>query len=400
MYVFLLQTYLSKKEENVMLKRLGISVLTGMLVLSAAGTVLADDTVKIGLVTAVTGANSLVGEESQEGAMLAINQINEAGGVNGQKLELVVADEVDNLEMSVLAVQELLTNDDIMGIIGSMYSSYCIAAIPSVNDAEVPFISLGSSSGVSKEKSPYTWQVRPLDTAQGTVFANYIVDELGCSKPAVMYSTQGTYLSLEEQIADALAGKGVELPESSLFAFPEEEVNYAPYISQIMDGDFDCVIALANQSPAALICKQAEAAGLDPASMPLIGNTSFCSNICITNAGSAANGWYTIADWAPGGSNDTAAAYEEAYTTAYPEREFSDMASVGAYDAVCVLAKAMEIAGTNTDRKAINEAMEQIDMEACISYFKYNEDHSFATSLSVTLTEDGAPKAMKAISYR
>ena len=75
----------------------------------------AEGTVKLGLVTAVTGSNSLVGEEAQEGAQLAIDEINAAGGVNGQMIELVVADEVDNLEMSVLATQELLANDEIMG---------------------------------------------------------------------------------------------------------------------------------------------------------------------------------------------------------------------------------------------------------------------------------------------
>ena len=171
---------------------------------AAADTGASGETVKIGLVTAVTGSNSLVGEESQEGAQLAIDQINAAGGVNGQMLELVVADEVDNLEMSVLATQELLANDEIMGIIGSMYSTYCIAALPAVAEAKVPYISMGSSSGVSKEGNPYAWQDRPLDTAQGAVLADYVVNELGCKNPAIMHSTQSALLSLADQTIAAL----------------------------------------------------------------------------------------------------------------------------------------------------------------------------------------------------
>ena len=360
----------------------------------------AEGTVKLGLVTAVTGSNSLVGEESQEGAQLAVDEINAAGGVNGQMIELVVTDEVDNLEMSVLATQELLANDEIMGIIGSLYSTYCIAALPSILDAQVPFMCMGSSSGVSKEKNPYTWQNRPLDTAQGAALADYVVNELSCKNPAIMHSTQSTFQSLADQTIVALENLGLEIADKNIFAFPEDESNYAPYISQVMNSNFDCLIAMSNQAPAAIICQQVESAGLTSEMMPLVGSTSFCSNVCITNAGSAANGWYSISDWCPGGSNDVAAAFEKAYTTAYPNRAISDLAAVCVYDAVYIFAEAMKIAGTNTDREAINAAMEKVDYQGAISYFKYNEDHSFATALTVTQNIDGVPTAIKAVSYR
>ena len=366
---------------------------------SGGGDTAEGGTVKIGLVTAVTGSNSLVGEEAQEGAQLAVDEINAAGGVNGQQLELVITDEVDNLEMSVLATQELLADDEIMGIIGSLYSQYCIAVMPAVEETGMPYFAMGSSSGVSNEKNAYTWQVRPLDTAQGAVLADYVVNTLGCSKPAIMHSTQSTFQSLADQTIAALNDLGVEVPSGSIFGFPEEESNYSPYISQVMDGDFDCLIALANQAPSAVICQQVQAAGLTSDMMPLVGSTSFCSNVCITNAGDAANGWYSISDWCPGGSNDVAAAFEEAYT-AYSGRAISDLAAVCVYDAVYILAEAMKIAGTNTDREAINNAMEQVEFQGAISYFKYNEDHSFATALTVTQNVDGVPTAIKAVEYR
>ena len=367
---------------------------------SGGGDTAEGGTVKIGLVTAVTGSNSLVGEESTEGAQLAIDEINAAGGVNGQQLELVITDEVDNLEMSVLATQELLADDEIMGIIGSMYSTYNIAAMPSVAEYGMPYLAMGSSSGVANEKNPYTWQDRPLDTAQGAVLADYVVNTLGCTNPAIMHSTQSTFQSLADQTIAALQEQGLEIPTSSIFAFPEDESNYSPYISQVMDGDFDCLIALANQAPSAVICQQVQAAGLTSDMMPLVGSTSFCSNVCITNAGSAADGWYSISDWCPGGSNDVAAAFEEAYTTAYPERAISDLAASCVYDAVYVLAEAMKIAGTNTDREAINNAMQEIDFQGALSYFKFYDDHSFANSLTVTQNIDGVPTAIDAVEYR
>ena len=380
-----------------MKKVLSLLLVLSMLLIVGAS---AEGTVKIGVVTAVTGSNSLVGEECIEGAQLAVDEINAAGGVNGENIELVVADEVDNLEMSVLATMELLANDEVMGIIGSMYSAYCIAAMPSVAEVGVPFISLGSSSGVANEKNPFTWQDRPLDTAQGQVLASFVVNDLGCKNPAIMHSTQSTFQSLADQTIAALKEAGLEITDKNEFGFPEDESNYTPYISQVMDGDYDCLICMGNQAPAAVICQQVQAAGLTSDVMPLIGSTSWCSNVCITNAGAAADGWYSISDWVPGGANDVAAAFETNYTTAYPERAISDLAAVCAYDAVYIMAEAMKIAGTNTDRAAINAAMEQVEFQGCISYFKYNEDHSFATALSVTQNIDGKPVCQNAIQYR
>ncbi|MBR1938117.1 MAG: ABC transporter substrate-binding protein [Spirochaetales bacterium] len=356
--------------------------------------------VKIGLVTAVTGPNSLVGEEATEGAKLAIEQINAKGGVNGQMLELIVADEVNNAEASVLATQELLANPEIVGIVGSMYSAYCIAAMPSVAEAGVPFICLGSSSGVSKEKNRWTWQDRPLDTAQGKVVANFVVDTLKCKNPAIMHSTQSTFQSLYEQVFAALKEKGLNITEArNEFGFPEDTSNYAPYIAQVMAGDYDCLIALGNQNPAGVICQQVAQAGLTSARMPLVGSTSWCSNVCITAAGDAANGWYSISDWCPGGSNETAAQFEKDYC-AYSGRAMSDLAAACAYDAVYILAEAMKIAGTNTDKAKINEAMKHVEFEGAISYFKYNEDHSFASTLTVTQNINGKVVPQFAIQYR
>lgn len=360
---------------------------------SAAG-----GTVKIGIVTAITGSNSLVGEEAMNAAKLAVGEINAAGGVNGQNIELVPGDEVDNLEASVLATQKLLANKDIAGIVGSMYSTYCIAAMPSVKEASMPYISLGSSSGVSNEKNPYTWQDRPLDTAQGMVLADFVVNTLKCKNPAILYSTQSALSSEEEQVVKNLKEKGVTISDSNLFANPEDESNYASYLAQIKNGDFDCLISLENQAPSALVCQQAEAAGIDPSKFPCIGSTSFSSSVCLKNAGSSADNWYSVSDWVPGGSTKKAADFEAAYQKAYGVP--SDLASACAYDGVYLFAEAMKLAKSNTDREAINKAMEKVNIEGAISKFTYHDDHSFATSLSITQNVSGQPKAIKAIQYR
>lgn len=364
----------------------------------AATTAASGGTLKLGLVAPITGTNKLVGEYMTNGMNLALEQINAAGGILGKKVEAVVSDEVDNLQDSVNATQRLLANKDVTAIVGSLYSTYCIAALPDVLNAKVPFFSSGSSSGVSKAKNPYTWQVRPIDTFQGVTLANFAVNTLKMKKPAIMYSTQSALQSLQEQVVAALKNLGVSITEKNLFGFPDEETNYAPYFSQILAGGYDGIISLTNQMPAALVCKQAEIAGIDPNKMPLLGSTSYCSNVCITNAGAAANGWYSVADWIPGGANATGAAFEKAYVAKYGKA--SDLPAVSAYDAVMVIKKACEIANS-TDREAINNAIPKIKaLPGAISTFSYFEDHCFATALGITQNKNKVPTMISSVTFR
>ena len=89
------------------------------------GSAASGETVKIGLVTAVTGSNSLVGEEAQEGAQLAIDEINAAGGVNGQQLEIVVTDEVDPASLDI---RTLLNGE----VVQQSNTSLLITSVPEI----------------------------------------------------------------------------------------------------------------------------------------------------------------------------------------------------------------------------------------------------------------------------
>ena len=70
------------------------------------------------------------------------------------------------------------------------------------------------------------------------------------------------------------------------------------------------------------------------------------------------------------------------------------------FRSVYIIAEAMKIAGTNTDRAAINEALGKVDFEGAMTYFKFYDDHSFANTLTITQNVDQKPVAIEAITYR
>jgi len=362
------------------------------------GAELSGDTLYIGVVAPMSGPTVLVGTYQMQGATLAMEMINAEGGILGRPVELIFSDEVDNLQDSVNATNWLLANDDLTAIVGSMFSQYNLAVMPRVLEEEIPYFASGSSSGVSNEGNPFTWQVRPIDTFQGLALANFAIEELGVQNPAILHSTQSTFASLAEQTVEAFRSLGVEITDTNMFGFPEEETNYVPYFAQVLDGDFDAIIAMANQMPAALMMQQAQLAGVDPHEIPLIGSTSFGSNVAITNAEAAADYWYSIADWVPGGSTPAGHAFEEAFVARFGEP--SDLPAAAAFDAIMLIRHAAELAGS-TDRIAINDALSQVsNFPGVISYFSSFPDHVFATALSVTRNIDQQMTLIQGIQFR
>lgn len=185
-----------------------------------------DGEIRIGLICPVTGTSKAIGDYQQNGFNLAMEEINAAGGILGKKVVGVIADEVDNMQSAVNAHMLLLSDDSIMGIVGSTYSVYTIAAIPQITEAGVPYIAGGSSSGITDEGSDYVWMVRPTDVYQGQVLADVAIEVLGMQNPAIMYSTQSSLMALQERLVAALQERGIEVDPGNLYGFPEEEQNY------------------------------------------------------------------------------------------------------------------------------------------------------------------------------
>jgi ABC-type branched-chain amino acid transport systems, periplasmic component len=342
-------------------------------------------TVTFGVVAALSGTNKATGVYVKNGAELAVEQINANGGILGKKLVLTYADEVDNMQASVNAVSKLINQKEVMAIFGSTYSTNCVAVLPTILDKKITMFAGGSSAGIPKQKNPYVWQPRMTDDKTGIVMASVASKTLGMKNPAIMYSTQASTQALAQQTIQELAKLGVTVKDSNVFGFAEEEKNYSPIITQIMNSGADGVIAIANQLPAAMICQQAEAAGLN---IPRLGSSSWASVITRQNAGNSANGWYAIADWTVEASTEQGKAFAKAYKDKYSAD--SDMPSAAVYDSIMLFKKACELAGTTTDREAINEALKKVkDVNGAMNTYSYFDDHCFATGMFVTKNANG-----------
>lgn len=358
----------------------------------------ADDVVTFGVIAPLTGNNIMVGDFVKNGAMLAQKQINEKGGILGKRLELVFEDEVDNVQTAVNAMTKMLNYPDVVAFFGSTYSAYCIAVSPQVLEKKIPMLAGGSSANIPKEKNPYMWQARMTDDNSGMLMAKAAVENLKMKNPAILHIADSFGTGLKDQTVAAFKRIGMDIKDTMIYAHVPDEKQFGPLLSQIMHSGADGLIAISHQMPAAVICMQVEASGLD---IPLLGSSSFSSVVARETAREAADGWYAVSDWTPEVDTESGKSFALAYRKEYAGKPDSDMPAVTAYDSVMLFAEACRLANTTTDSEAINAAFSRIKAyPGAMSTYTPNDDRCFATSQFLTVNENGLAKLEEIVFVR
>ena len=143
--------------------------------------------IKIGVVLPLTGDLSSMGEPAKDAVEFALEEINNAGGINGRKLEAIFENGKCDGAASISAVQKLINVDKVSAIIGEICSGATIAMAPIVEKNKVPLISPCSSNPDITNMGDYIFRVYPSDSLQGKYMAEYVKNVLNYSKVAVLY---------------------------------------------------------------------------------------------------------------------------------------------------------------------------------------------------------------------
>jgi branched-chain amino acid transport system substrate-binding protein len=142
--------------------------------------------IKVGFISPLTGDAAVYGIPGQNAVMLAVDQINAAGGINGRLIEMVYEDGKCNGKDAATAMQKLVSVDNVKYVIGGFCSSESLAAAPIANDNKVVLLSIGSSSPeLTTKGGKYFLRDYPSDAAQGRVLAEVAYNDKGWRTVAV-----------------------------------------------------------------------------------------------------------------------------------------------------------------------------------------------------------------------
>jgi len=324
-------------------------VLAMVAALGLAMPALAQETIKIGLVNETTGPNAEAGSYTVNGARLALDEINAAGGVLGKRLELKLEDNQSTNPGTVLAFSKLFAEKGIAAIIGPIRSTQTQAASPTIAKAGIPTMIGGTDPSLTRVNNRWLFRARPNDAFSSRVIAEFGANSLKKSRWAIVHSTDAFGSGGMNALSAALKGLGVT--PVLVQGYTNNSQDFTPVVLAIKKAGADIIATYMTNSPdVGIFAKQLRQLGV---SAEWVGSASVVTDTAMKLAGPALHGVYGIADFTPDSSPEA-----RSYTAKYKERYKldPDVYSSWAYDAMKLLAVAIGNA-KSTQPEAIRTAI-------------------------------------------
>lgn len=349
------------------------------------------DTIKVGANLEMTGGSASYGISSKNAIELAFKEINEKGGINGKQLELVVADNKSEAAEATNAMQKLVSQDNVVAVIGPNLSSSVIAASAINNSAKVldiapmatnPYVTVDQASGKTKD---FNYRTCFIDPFQGTVMAKFATVELGVGNAAVLIDNSSDYAKgLAQFFKENFVKEGgtVTAEESYL----QKDTDFKATLTKIKATNPDFLYVPGYYQEVGLIVKQARELGMN---MPIAGGDGWDSAKMPEIAGAAAlNNTYFSSLYSPDDSSDINKNFVAAYEKAYGQKP--DVFAALSYDSALLVAEAIKNAGS-TEPAKISEAMAKINGFSGVSgSVTFDDKHNPVKSAVILEYKDGA----------
>lgn len=328
----------------------------------------AQDTVKFGMVLPLTGQTAAYGKDGKAAADMAAKEINDAGGIlGGRKIELIYDDEKGTPQEGVAAVQKLMTQAKVHGIIAGMNSSVTLAESAMTKNKIVHINPGAQADAITAQGSPYLFQVNNTTTANATVFHSYLLKNLGAKTMVYMGENTEFSKALLANLQEMIKGTDVKLLD--IASYDVNTTDFTSIITKLKSHNPD-LLYLVDAAPArtAQIWKQIRQTGGFPTEAHSAG-TVFASSIIASEGAmeGVISGDIFITDGAEGKMGEWIA---KARTETQSE---PNKVTMVVYEAVHILAAAMDKAGTSDDPKKISETLRAEGWETPRGTIRFNE---------------------------
>ena len=219
-------------------------ILTSILLIGMAGCS-GNAPIKIGLAVELTGARGLMGIAIRNGAALAVEQINEQGGINGRPVEIIIRDDKGDPETARL-VDASLVEEEVVAIIGHATSQQSMAVVEQMNAAETVLLSPTANSPDLTAKDDYFFRVVQTNTALGNAFGKLIYEQGNQNLIGIIDLANQSYVeTLWQAVRDDFSARGGDpLPEIKFYS--SEELTPKEIVRQAAAQNPDAVLIIAS----------------------------------------------------------------------------------------------------------------------------------------------------------
>ncbi|BDD94902.1 ABC transporter substrate-binding protein [Pandoraea sp. XJJ-1] len=351
--------------KSTMTKLLSALVATGMVAAAHAADL------KIGVAEALSGGAAQYGAAIKNGFQLAADEINAAGGINGNKLVLQVEDEQGKKEEAINVFKKLIFQDKVLMVFGPTLSNSAQAADPIAQAAKtVAFGTSNTADGITSI-GDYIFRnsVTEADVLPETI--KVATKHTGIKKVAVLYGnddvfTKSGYDNFKKALAD------LKIPVTTTETFAKGDVDFKAQLTKIKASNPDAIVLSALIAEGAPIMVQARQLGIN---VPFIGGNGMNSVKVFDLAKGSSDGLWVGSPWSIENSTPANTKFISAYKAKY--NVAPDQFAAQAYDAMYIAAgaiKSVKISGNlDADRKALRDALPKVTHDGATGKFAFRQ---------------------------
>jgi branched-chain amino acid transport system substrate-binding protein len=371
------------KRERVILGLLAALVLTACgTTAGSGGSSYQGKTIKLGALLSISGAGGVYGPQSRDGMLLAVEQINGSGGVNGAQISLEVRDDASDKAQSSQQAQTMIQQDQLMALLGPTLSNSAVGVHPLAESLKTPILAVSTTGIHIVPDCNY-----PSATPCKYVFRDSLGEQTAIPDNIKSYSedkhpSTGVLLVAQDDKFSSDGGKIVQdtvgqynINLLKVIKFSKTEADLSPYVTQAVQLKPDVIFITSLGGIPAKIMIEARKQGWTG---QFLGGNGFNTSTVSKQAGSAGQGARSASAWYIGNTFASNADFVSAYNQKYGKNP--DQFSAQGYAAIKIIADAASRAGLTFsdlpgDRDKLRAAMETVNIDTPLGPFQFTANH-------------------------
>ena len=353
-------------------------------------------TIQLGAILSITGAGGVYGPQSRDGAMLAVDQINSSGGVNGAQINLTVEDDTSDKPTSAAKAQTLIQQNNVLALLGPTLSNSAVGVHPLAESLKVPILAV-STTGIHIVPDCNF----PATTPCQYVFRDSLGEETAIpdnikSYASDMHPKTGVLLVAQDDkfssdggtiVQNTVGQYGIQLLK--VIKFNKAEADLSPYVTQAVQLKPDVIFITSLGNIPAKIMTGARNLGWQG---QFLGGNGFNTATVSAQAGAAGKGARSASAWYLGNTFASNADFVSAYKAKYSKDP--DQFAAQGYTGIKIIADAAKRAGLTFtdiagDRDKLRKAMETVNIQTPLGPFQFTSKHDVKQTVWV-IAMDGS----------
>lgn len=348
------------------------------------------DTIKVGGNFEQSGGNATLGSSAVNGAQLAFDKFNANGGLNGRKIEFIPMDNKSDATESTNIATNLISEKGVVAILGSSTSGNTLAALKVAEDARIPLIAPSATNPDvtvnpnTGKTNPYAYRACFIDPFQGTVMANFALQELKAKTAAIYVDSSAPYsMGLAKFFKESFEKAGGKIIAQEGYIAKEQD--FRAILTRIRSAKPDVIYIPGYYQEVGLIAKQARELGMN---QPLLGGDGWDSNELVKIGGVAAlNNTFFSNHYSSGQPDKIVQDFVTEYKAKFGNAP--DSFGVLGYDAALMYIEAIKKAGTD-DPEQVKAALDSLkDVQLVSGLVSLDAQHNPVKGAAILEMKDG-----------